>query len=237
MAHEHMEDCRVNIGTPIVSEAPPRISRGINVVSKRALDLVLGSIAIVLLAPLLLVIALLLWREGGPVFFSQIRVGRNRSRFKCYKFRTMRPDAEAKLATLLAKDPAAAEEWRVHQKLSNDPRITRIGAILRATSLDELPQLWNVLRGEMSLVGPRPIVAPEVAAYDADSAYFYSDAFEDYAACMPGITGLWQISGRHKTAHDERIRYDRAYKNNWSFWLDIKIMLITVKVVLSRSGG
>lgn len=214
-----------------------RIARPANRAAKRALDLVLAITALILLAPLLIGLAILLKREGGDVFFTQKRVGLGRARFNCLKFRTMLPDAEARLARMLETDPEAAAEWRTHQKLTNDPRITRLGRILRATSLDELPQLWNVIRGEMSLVGPRPIVAPEVAGYDADHAYYASETMDDYAACMPGITGLWQVSGRHTTVHDERIRLDRAYARTWSFTTDLTILFRTVRVVLDRSGG
>lgn len=220
--------------------ATPRlhpVTGALNAFVKRGFDLALASAALVMLAPLLIGLAILLKREGGPVFFTQRRVGRAGARFDCLKFRTMLPDAEARLATLLATDPAAAAEWKTHQKLSNDPRITRVGRILRATSLDELPQLLNVIRGEMSLVGPRPIVAPEVAGYASDHAYFASDAFADYAACMPGITGLWQVSGRHTTSHDERIRLDRAYARDWSFWMDLKIIVRTLGVIANRSGS
>ena len=174
--------------------------------------------------------------ETGPVLHRQKRVGRHRSRFTCLKFRTMRPDAEDRLNLLLACNDAARAEWQAHQKLHDDPRVTPLGRVLRETSMDELPQLINVLRGEMSLVGPRPIVAPEIAGYDADRAYFSSAAFEDYATCLPGITGLWQVSGRHKTIYLDRVRLDRQYVRTWSLWLDLKIIWKTVGVVLQRSG-
>lgn len=203
---------------------------------KRTLDVTLSMVAIILLAPLLALIALAIRAEGGPTFFFQTRVGRNRERFTCVKFRTMRPDAEDRLKLLLACNDGARAEWNKHQKLIDDPRVTPLGRILRESSLDELPQLINVLRGEMSLVGPRPIVAPEVDGFDADRAYFGSAAFDDYAACLPGITGLWQISGRHKMIYLERVRLDRKYARTWSFWLDLKIIWKTVGVVLRRSG-
>lgn len=199
---------------------------------KRGFDLVAGLAALVLAAPLLLAISALLACERGPVLFTQIRVGRGRRRFRCFKFRTMRPDAEACLAELLATDPAARAEWHVHQKLRDDPRVTRLGRFLRKTSLDELPQLFNVLGGDMSLVGPRPIIAPEIAGYPGDRAYYENPDFIYYTRCTPGITGLWQVSGRSGATHDERVRLDRWYARNWSFWLDLMIMFKTIRVVL-----
>ena len=203
---------------------------------KRALDLFLAAVALVLLALPMGMIAFALRVEGGGAIFAQPRVGRDRTRFLCLKFRTMRPDAESRLQTVLAASPAAREEWRIHQKLSNDPRITRLGRFLRATSLDELPQLVNVMRGDMSLVGPRPIVAPEIAGYPADRAYYASEDFDDYAGCLPGMTGLWQISVRHRAAHSERVRLDTVYARNWSVLLDLAILWRTVRVVLARTG-
>ena len=213
--------------------APPVLLRA----SKRAFDLVLGTICVILLAPLLAGVTLLLMREGGPVFFSQIRVGRDGRRFRCFKFRTMLPDAEERLRTLLATNPAARDEWAKFQKLQNDPRITRVGNFLRKTSLDELPQLINVLKGEMSLVGPRPIIAPEIQGYASDKAYFDSADFRYYASCTPGITGLWQVSGRASTSHDERVRLDRWYARNLCFWLDVMIIFKTIRTVLVRQGS
>ncbi|MCL5777577.1 sugar transferase [Limibaculum sp. FT325] len=204
---------------------------------KRLIDVVASLLLLVLLAPLMLAIAALLKREGGPVLFSQLRVGYRGRRFNCLKFRTMLPDAEARLALVLATDPAAQREWAEFQKLANDPRITRIGQLLRRTSLDELPQLINVLRGEMSLVGPRPIVAPEVPGYDADHAYFQSADGAYYCSFKPGITGLWQVSGRASTSHDERIRLDAWYARNWSVWLDVVILLKTFRAVIARTGA
>lgn len=205
--------------------------------AKRGLDLALASIALVLLSPVLLMIGILLLLEDGPVFYAQRRVGFAGRRFDCLKFRSMRPDAEERLAELLAADPEARAEWDAHQKLENDPRITRVGAFLRATSLDELPQLFNVLRGEMSLVGPRPVVAPEIAGYDNDRAYVEGPSFGYYARSMPGITGAWQVSGRAKTKYGERIRLDRWYARNWSIWLDVIIMLKTFRAVIARTGS
>jgi lipopolysaccharide/colanic/teichoic acid biosynthesis glycosyltransferase len=209
----------------------------IGLVVKRGMDLVASGTAILLLAPLFLTIIALLKIERGPVFFSQLRVGKDGRRFRCLKFRTMRSDAEAQLSNLLASDPVARAEWKQHQKLSRDPRITRTGAFLRSTSLDELPQLINVLINDMSMVGPRPIIAPEVSGYESDRAYFESACFGHYKCCKPGITGLWQVSGRAKTTHQERVRLDRWYRRNWSVWLDLMIMLKTVRTVFIRTGS
>lgn len=206
-------------------------------VLKRSMDLLLATLALVVLTPLLVLIAVLLRLEGGPAFFKQLRVGRNGRRFQCYKFRSMHPDAEAQLSSILATDPVAREEWKHHQKLANDPRITRLGEFLRTTSLDELPQLFNVMTGDMSMVGPRPIIAPEISGYENDWMYFNSADFTHYTNCKPGITGLWQVSGRARTTHRERVRLDRWYCRNWSVWLDLMIVLKTVRAVLIRTGN
>ena len=203
---------------------------------KRGLDLILATLLLVLMSPVMLAVAMVLAAGGGPVLFCQRRIGQGRRRFRCLKFRSMRKGAEQRLAALLATDPAARAEWETHQKLAFDPRITRFGRFLRTSSIDELPQLFNVLRGEMSLVGPRPIVAPEVPGYPADRAYFDSEAFNDYAGCRPGITGLWQISGRHQTAHSERVRLDVWYARHWSVVLDLIVLWRTISVVLARTG-
>jgi undecaprenyl-phosphate galactose phosphotransferase len=206
-------------------------------VLKRGMDLLIAILALVLLAPLFVMIAVLLRLEGGPALFTQLRVGRNGQRFKLFKFRSMRPEAEEQLSNLLATNPAAREDWRKHQKLANDPRITRLGTFLRTTSLDELPQLFNVVIGDMSVVGPRPIIAPEISGYENDRAYFEGADFAHYANCTPGITGLWQVSGRARTTHCERVRLDGWYCRNWSIWLDVMIILKTVRAVLIRTGS
>lgn len=204
--------------------------------AKRILDILVAGSLLLLLSPFFLIAIVLIRLDGGPALFGQMRVGRDGRRFRCLKFRSMCIDAQARLAAILDSDPDARAEWETHQKLRHDPRVTRIGRFLRETSLDELPQLLNVLRGEMSLVGPRPIMAPEVPGYEGDQAYFHGPSFPLYAACTPGITGLWQVSGRADTTHDERIRLDAWYARNWSFWLDLVILLRTVRVILNRSG-
>ncbi|MEM7441326.1 MAG: exopolysaccharide biosynthesis polyprenyl glycosylphosphotransferase [Pseudomonadota bacterium] len=207
-------------------------------VIKRTMDLVLTGVGMILIAPVMMVIAVLIKLEdGGPVFFSQPRVGKGRARFNCLKFRSMRVDAKERLEELLANDPAARAEWEGRQKLKNDPRITRIGNFLRETSLDELPQLLNILRGDMSLVGPRPIVGPEISTAGSDYTYYESPEFRHYVRCVPGLTGLWQVAGRHRTSLKERIRLDRWYARNQSTWLDLMIVLKTFRAVIGRQGG
>lgn len=205
---------------------------------KRMLDLVLGLSFLIILAPLL--VGLAIWirvTDPGPVFYVQRRVGLNGRRFGCLKFRSMRVNAEARLADLMARDPRARAEWAMHQKLREDPRITRAGAFLRATSLDELPQLLNVVRGDMSLVGPRPVVAPEIEGYAADRSYARSPAFDAYTSMRPGLTGLWQVSGRAEMPYDERIRLDLWYAANRSLWLDVTLLIRTGFVMLAHRGS
>ncbi len=196
---------------------------------KRSFDLVASAVLLLLLAPLLLGVAWLVSRDGGPATFGHIRIGRRGKPFRCLKFRSMVIDAQARLADLLARDPDARAEWERDFKLKNDPRVTALGAFIRKTSLDELPQLINVLRGDMSLVGPRPVVADEVERYGDDKVF--------YLMARPGITGLWQISGRNDIDYDSRVALDCWYVRNWSLWYDIVILIKTIKVVLGRDGA
>jgi Undecaprenyl-phosphate galactose phosphotransferase WbaP len=196
---------------------------------KRALDLFGASLLLLMCLPLLGVIALVLRMEGGPVLYAQWRIGRHGRPFRCWKFRTMLPDAEAQLAELLAQNTVAREEWARDQKLRDDPRVTRIGQVLRRTSLDELPQLWNILRGEMSLVGPRPMLEDQQARYGA--------ALATCLSVRPGLTGLWQVSGRNRTTFAERVELDLAYVRQQSLALDLWILWRTVFVVLSQRGA
>jgi len=197
--------------------------------AKRLLDLAGASVMLLLLLPLMLVVALAVCSDGGPALFAHQRLGRNGRPFKCLKFRTMVLRSDVALRELLATDPAAAREWAETQKLRKDPRVTRIGAFLRATSLDELPQLINVLIGDMSLVGPRPIVRDEAPRYGTDLQYYY--------AVRPGLTGLWQTSGRSELSYEQRVRLDVAYVTGRSMIKDVKILLKTVRVVLDRAGA
>jgi undecaprenyl-phosphate galactose phosphotransferase len=221
----------------VMAEMQPMPATGVIRPVKRLFDLVASALGLLVLLPVLVIVSVLLLLEGGPVFFTQMRLGRNGRRFRCFKFRTMRPDAEERLQELLEKDPKVRAEWAKYQKLQDDPRVTPLGQFLRRTSLDELPQLINVLIGEMSLVGPRPIVAPEVPGYPNDRAYSESPDFAYYLRCTPGLTGLWQVFGRSTTMHEERIRLDRWYARNHSIWLDLVILFKTVRVVLFRTGS
>ncbi|MCG5242953.1 sugar transferase [Azospirillum doebereinerae] len=196
---------------------------------KRGFDVVGAAGLILLFGPLMLVVAWLVAKDGGPAVFGHRRVGADGRSFTCLKFRSMVIDANDALERLLAEDEEARAEWAATRKLRNDPRITGVGRFLRRSSLDELPQLFNVLRGEMSLVGPRPIVDDEVA--------FYHACFPFYAQCRPGLTGLWQVSGRSDVDYVRRVQLDTAYVVGWNFWSDITIMLRTVRVMVKGSGA
>ena len=199
-------------------------------ISKRLFDLIAASLLVVILSPLLLYIAWRIRREdGGPVFFIQERVGRRGRPFGCVKFRSMVMDAEDRLKQYLHSHPDLAAEYQRNFKIRDDPRVTRIGKSLRRGSLDELPQLFNVLRGDMSLVGPRPLLERELDRYGENVCL--------YRLVHPGITGLWQVSGRSETTFDERAHLDAWYVKNWTLWYDIVILLRTVKVVLRRDGA
>lgn len=186
--------------------------------------------ALVFLAPLLVTVAVLIHlQDGGPVLFAHTRIGRGGRKFRCLKFRTMAVDAEARLQAYLACDPAARAEWKLDHKLKHDPRITPIGEFLRKSSLDELPQLLNVLRGEMNLVGPRPIVQDEIVRY--------GPRFNHYCRVKPGITGLWQVSGRNDVSYRRRVAMDTLYARNRSIRGDLFILMMTAPAVLFRRGS
>lgn len=198
--------------------------------AKRFLDLTVIAIALPILIPLFILLgSIIKLTSKGRVFYSQNRIGKGGKEFKAWKFRSMVEDADAVLNIYLEKHPELKAEWERDHKLKNDPRITSIGRILRKTSLDELPQLWNVLIGEMSLVGPRPIVRAEVSKY--------GELFKVYKLVRPGITGLWQISGRNNTTYEERLYFDRFYVQNWSCMLDVFILWRTVKTALFQEGA
>lgn len=205
------------------------LSRIHKVVGKRLFDVVVSLFLLIVLSPLLAYISLQIRRSGPGVLFIQKRIGRNGELFPCYKFRTMVPNAEAILKDLLDRDPIARQEWADKTKITDDPRITPIGHFLRRTSLDELPQLWNVLKGDMSLVGPRPILQHEVEKY--------GDRLKFYKTVRPGLTGLWQVSGRSDTDYNYRVHLDSWYVKNWALWYDIAILFKTVEVVTSRKGA
>lgn len=195
-------------------------------VFKRLLDLFLAGTAVFLLSPIIVVIALLVkLTSPGPVFFRQVRSGVHNRPFIAFKFRSMRPDAEAQLAELMNMNEVKPPVF----KMRNDPRLTRVGKLLRRTSLDELPQLFNVLRGEMSLVGPRPPVPGEVAQY--------SYAQRRRLSMKPGLTCIWQVSGRSEIPFDQWMEMDLAYIDQWSLWLDVKLLTLTIPAVLSGRGA
>jgi len=200
-------------------------------VGKRLLDLVGGMALAVVASPVVIMVFVGLMLNRGRPFFSHERVGLGGRKFRCYKLRSMVLDADQKLSELLASDPAAAEEWRKFQKLENDPRITPIGRLLRRSSLDELPQLWNVLRGDMSLVGPRPVTEAELERYGS--------ARRLYLSVRPGLTGPWQVSNRNSgtsTSYASRVEKDVAYVQGISFGRDLKLLFDTAFCMLRMSG-
>lgn len=199
-------------------------------ISKFMIDLMLTLIGGTLLLPFLIAIAVLIRIDSpGPVFYGQIRIGQGGHRFRAWKFRSMVDNADQVLESYFQQNPELRDAWEQDHKLKNDPRVTRVGRFLRRTSLDELPQLWNILRGEMSLVGPRPIVDEEI--------WRYGDKLPLYSKVTPGLTGMWQVSGRNDISYEERVNLDAYYVRNWSVWLDIYILLKTVWVVLAGEGA
>ena len=205
--------------------APSKLGRLV----KDGFDRLGAAIGLVLLSPLFLFIAWMIRKDGGPAIYGHRRIGKDSRPFTCLKFRSMVVNSKQMLDELLASDPAARAEYERDFKLKNDPRVTKIGKFLRKTSLDELPQLLNVLRGEMSLMGPRPIVE--------DEKKYYEETLKDYASVRPGMTGLWQVSGRSDTGYAQRVYLDGWYVKNWSFWNDLIIILRTVVVVMKRKGA
>ena len=218
--HSKLRLASVAVSRPIIQRLRP-----IGSSSKRTIDILLAISAIILLAPLLIIcfVAVVL-TSPGPALFRHQRVGFNGKPFGCLKFRTMVTDAPERLRQLLDSDAAAAAEWAATCKLRYDPRTTVIGNLLRKSSLDELPQLFNVLKGEMSIVGPRPVTEEELVRY--------SSAVSEYKACRPGITGLWQVSGRSTTTYSRRVACDTFYAQNWSMTLDVKILVRTIPSLL-----
>ena len=206
------------------------LSRPYNRILKRIFDLTLTICGGLMISPILLGIAIAVAIDNrGRIIFAHRRVGAAGKKFPCYKFQTMVPDAEEKLKKYLAENPEARREWEESFKLTNDPRVTKLGNFLRRTSLDELPQLWNVIRGEMSLVGPRPIVQAEIVRYGKN--------IREYYMVLPGITGMWQVSGRSDTTYPERVAMDAWYVRNWSVWIDLMYLFKTVKAVFTGKGA
>jgi Undecaprenyl-phosphate galactose phosphotransferase WbaP len=218
------------IGGEVGLELPQRLWHTWACISKRIFDVFSSAFFLLIASPIFLVITLAIkLTSRGPVFFGHSRYGRDGATFKALKFRTMAENADELLASYLAAHPDLREEWDRDHKLRNDPRITTVGKWLRRYSLDELPQLVNVLVGQMSLVGPRPIVKSEIDKYGA--------GYDLYTRVPPGITGLWQVSGRNKTTYAERVALDEYYVRNWSVWLDAYILIRTVKAVVTADGA
>ncbi len=217
-------------------EAPSRPSQYLSQIqptanfSKRLFDIVVSAAALIFLAPLLLVIAMLIkLHDGGPALYSQKRVGKNGRTFNFYKLRSMVVDSQAQLEALMARDPEARREYTETHKLKNDPRITPVGHFIRKSSIDELPQLWNILVGDMSLVGPRPVEEFET--------YRYADNYKYYCSVAPGLTGVWQISGRSNVSFEQRVEMDVNYVKTQTFWGDIQIILKTIPAVMKSQGA
>jgi exopolysaccharide production protein ExoY len=197
---------------------------------KRSFDIAAALAGIALLSPLFLMLVLLVkCSDGGKVIYGHRRIGRNGRVFRCLKFRTMVENGDEVLAAHLARNPQDRDEWTATRKLQNDPRVTRVGAVLRKLSLDELPQIFNILRGEMSFVGPRPVVRDELLLYGTAASF--------YLKSRPGLTGLWQVRGRNDVSYRTRVAFDRHYVENWSFVFDLKILIWTVPAVISSRGS
>ena len=198
---------------------------------KRLFDILFSLAILISLSPLFILIALIIKLSSkGDIIFHQVRVGKGGVPFKCYKFRTMYSDAEMRLQEILKENPLMQLEWNTFYKLKNDPRITQVGSILRKTSLDELPQFWNVLKGDISVIGPRPVTEDEIFKY-------YGEKAKKILSIRPGITGLWQISGRSKVSYEKRVELDERYLNDRTFFLDLKILAKTLPSMISKRGA
>uniref|UniRef100_UPI003863ABC2 exopolysaccharide biosynthesis polyprenyl glycosylphosphotransferase n=1 Tax=Anaerovibrio slackiae TaxID=2652309 RepID=UPI003863ABC2 len=213
-----------------VIKSKNNLSRWYNRWGKFCFDMVVTVMGSILPSPFLLLLALVVGIDNrGRVIFAHRRVGRQGKPFSCYKFQTMVKDADKALVQYLSENADARKEWERSFKLADDPRVTRLGAFLRRTSLDELPQIVNVLKGEMSLVGPRPIVEAEME--------MYGENIREYLMVRPGITGMWQTSGRSDTTYEERVQMDTWYVRNWSVWIDMKYLFKTFEAVVSKKGA
>jgi exopolysaccharide production protein ExoY len=228
-----LQDGALDAPSKVVAESAPLQPASRNegrLRAQRVFDIAVAVTALLMALPFLLIVAACIrLQDGGPALFQQVRIGRGGKPFACIKFRTMTIDAQAHLDALLAFDAKARKEWARDRKLRGDPRITRLGRILRETSLDEMPQFINVLRGEMSVVGPRPIVAAEASRYGR--------SFRHYCAVRPGITGLWQVSGRSDTSYRRRVALDVLYARAPSLRRDCEILLLTIPAVFMRKGS
>ncbi|AUR01101.1 sugar transferase [Phaeobacter inhibens] len=218
-----------NLRSPVGCEqAAPRRMGLYAMIGKRLLDILLALILFPVLSPVIALLWMISRRDGGPGFFGHTRIGKDGTPFTCWKIRTMIHGAEDVLAEHLKTDAKAAREWARDRKLSRDPRITNLGLFLRRSSLDELPQIWNVLRGDMSFVGPRPIVRCELSKYGSAAPIYLSQ--------KPGITGLWQVSGRNDVSYEDRVSFDIDYLERRTFSFDIKLILLTGLSVIGRTG-
>ena len=222
----------LNVGELVQKE---KIHKKLNIVRnfvKRFVDILVGLIGVVVLVPLTLIIYItrkILKEDDGPIFYEQLRIGKDGKLFKLYKYRTMVIGADERLKNYLKENEEAKKEYEKYKKLKNDPRITRLGNFLRRTSIDEMPQFINVLKGDMSLIGPRPYLLRE----KEDMAMYY----EHIIKCKPGITGLWQVSGRNETTFEERLKIDMKYLHNSCLKNDVKIVAQTVKQVIKHKGA
>jgi exopolysaccharide production protein ExoY len=198
---------------------------------KRSFDIFFSTLVLTLLSPLFFLIAIAVKLSSkGPIFYGHLRVGRGGKKFRCFKFRSMYMDADHRLKEILANDPALRHEWETTHKLKNDPRVTPIGAFLRKTSMDELPQFWNVLRGDLSVVGPRPVVELEIIKFLGPKA-------SKILSIRPGLTCFWQVSGRTDTTYDHRVALDEKYVDNRSLAVDIKLIAKTIPAIFSSRGA
>lgn len=219
-----------DIGGIVGFSSVHNLTKRTHLLIKRAIDILIVLLTLPIVAPLSLVISIIIKATSpGPVLYGHSRIGQNRRPFKCWKFRSMKKDADKMLDAILASSAEMREQWEKDRKFLHDPRVTPFGSFLRKTSLDELPQLWNIFIGEMSFVGPRPVTESELARYDNATAYILS--------VTPGLSGMWQTSGRSDTEYEERITLDTYYIQNWSVWLDIWILIKTVWVVLCGHGA
>ncbi len=208
-----------------------RLKDPISMTLKEVLDKLLGIALLPILLPVMLIIYIIIKLDSrGPAIYAHERIGKDGKVIKVFKFRTMYEDADKRLEEILQNNPEARKEWNTHFKLKNDPRVTRVGKFLRKTSLDELPQIFNILKGDMSFVGPRPVMREEIEEFYKDNAKYYTQV-------KPGITGLWQVSGRNKTDYPTRVFLDSWYVLNWSLWLDFMIVLKTFKVIILMEGA
>lgn len=226
LATAHIE----NLGTVMVLIPPHNLYRKLNLFVKRCFDIFIATISVIILSPVFLIISIAIKLDSkGPVLFKQKRLGRGEKPFTILKFRTMFIDSDKRLRKYLNRNPEAQKEWEKYRKLKNDPRVTKVGKFLRRWSLDELPQLINVLRGEMSVVGPRPYLPEERGRIGRYRKIIYR--------VKPGITGLWQVRGRNKLPFETRLALDEFYVRNWSLWFDIMILIQTIEVVIARRGA